>query len=158
MYFPLHILNSVSPLIGRIQFGLVVTSPYNSENSQIVWDQIAKNILSWRLVETKIFVFLRSILKTIFDPCVSVIWWVGWWCWFSIACILPVPPPRATYDGDSYLISHQNIQQLPNIQIAHQYFITRERDGGWSRPAKTWIPNFSFAIFLQMFYCIKTLT
>ena len=77
----------------------------------------------------------------------------------GFACILfSLPPPRATYDGDSYLISHQNIQQLPNIQIAHQYFITRERDGGWSRPATTWIPNFSFVIILQMFYCIKTLT
>ena len=36
--------------------------------------------------------------------------------------------------------------------------LSPERDGGWSRPATTWIPNFSFGIFLQMFDCITTLT
>ena len=41
----------------------------------------------------------------------------------------PLPPPRATYDGDSYLISHQNIQQLPNIQIGPSILYQPEDEG-----------------------------
>ena len=49
----------------------------------------------------------------------------------GFACILfSLPPPRATYDGDSYLISHQNIQQLPNIQIGPS-ILYQPRDGGF---------------------------
>ena len=40
-----------------------------------------------------------------------------------------LPPPQATYDGDSYLISHQNIQQLPNIQIGPS-ILYQPGDGG----------------------------